>query len=77
MTAVTAFVSFPLFDTCMCSIREGEMGGQKSLRFGFGIALVVGVVLTVTTWAAPPKPESVSAAVAKGAIYRPALWKVY
>jgi hypothetical protein len=54
------------------------MGGQKSLRFVFVIALVVGVVLTVTTWAAPPKPQSVSAAVAKGgAIYRPALWKVY
>jgi hypothetical protein len=47
------------------------MGGQKSLRFVFVIALVVGVVLTVTTWAAPPKPQSVSAAVAKGAIYRP------
>ena len=39
--------------------------------------IVIGVVLTVTTWAAPPKPQSVSAAVAKGAIYRPALWKVY
>ena len=67
-----------LFNTSMSSIREGEMGGQKSLRFVFVIALVVGVVLTVTTWAAPPKPQSVSAAVAKGgAIYRPALWKVY
>jgi hypothetical protein len=28
------------------------MGGQKSLGFVFGIALVVGVVLAVTTWAA-------------------------
>lgn len=53
------------------------MGGQKSLRFVFVIALVVGVVLTVTTWAAPPKSQGVSVAVAKGAIYRPALWKVY
>jgi hypothetical protein len=53
------------------------MGGQKSLRFVFGIALMTGVVLAVTTWAAPPKPQSASAAVAKGAIYRPALWKVY
>ena len=66
-----------LFNSFKARIREGEMGGQKSLRFVFGIALVVGVVLTVTTWAAPPKPQSVSAAVAKGAIYRPALWKVY
>jgi len=66
-----------LFNATMCSIREGEMGGQKSLRFVFGIALVVGVVLTVTTWAAPPKPQNDSVAVAKGAIYRPALWKVY
>ena len=53
------------------------MGGQKSLGFVFGIALVIGVVLTVTTWAVPPKPPNDSVAVAKGAIYRPALWKVY
>jgi hypothetical protein len=53
------------------------MGGQKSLRFVFGIALMTGVVLAVTTWAAPPKPQSDSAAVAKKATYRPALWKVY
>jgi hypothetical protein len=53
------------------------MGGQKSLGFVFGIALVVGVVLAVTTWAAPPKSQGVAVAVAKGAIYRPALWKVY
>jgi len=66
-----------LFNTSMSSIREGEMGGQKSLRFVFGIALMTGVVLAVTTWAAPPKLQSGSAAVAKGAIYRPALWKVY
>jgi hypothetical protein len=53
------------------------MGGQKSLGFVFGIALVVGVVLAVTTWAAPPKSQSDPAAVAKATIYRPALWKVY
>ena len=55
------------------------MGGQqKSLRFVFGITLVmIGLVLTVTTWAAPPKSQGVSVAVAKGPIYRPALWKVY
>ena len=66
-----------LFNTSTTTIREGEMGGQKPLRFVFGIALVIGVVLAVTTWAAPPKPQSDSVAVAKGAIYRPALWKVY
>jgi hypothetical protein len=54
------------------------MCGQKSLRFVFGITFVIiGVVLTVTTWAAPPKSQGVAVAVAKGAIYRPALWKVY
>ena len=31
------------------------MGGQKSLGFVFGIALAIGVVLAVTTWAAFPK----------------------
>jgi hypothetical protein len=62
----------------MSSIREGEMCGQKSPRFVFGITLVmIGLVLTVTTWAAPPKSQGASVAVAKGAIYRPALWKVY
>jgi len=56
----------------MSSMREGEMGGQKSLRFAFGIALVIGVVLTVTTWAAPPTPQSDSAVAAKATIHRPA-----
>jgi hypothetical protein len=53
------------------------MGGQKSLGFVFGIALAIGVVLAVTTWAASPKPQSDAAAAAKATIYRPALWKVY
>jgi hypothetical protein len=54
------------------------MCGQKSPRFVFGITLVmIGLVLTVTTWAAPPKSQGVAVAVAKGAIYRPALWKVH
>jgi hypothetical protein len=55
------------------------MGGQrKSLGFVFGIALVIGVVLAVTTWAASPKPQGdYSVAAAKAAIYRLALWKVY
>jgi hypothetical protein len=53
------------------------MGGQRSLGFVFGIALLMGVVLAVTTWAASPRPQNDSAVVAKAAIYRPALWKVY
>jgi hypothetical protein len=53
------------------------MGGQKSLGFVFGIALAIGVVLAVTTWAASPKPQSDSVAAAKATIYRADLWKVY
>jgi hypothetical protein len=48
------------------------MGGQRSLRFVFGIALAFGVVLAVTTWAASPKFQSDSAAAAKATIHRPA-----
>ena len=66
-----------LFNTSMFSIREGDMGGQRPLGFVFGIALMIGVVLAVTTWAAPPKPQGDSVAAAKAAIYRPPLWKVY
>jgi hypothetical protein len=51
---------------------------QKSLTRIFGIVLATLVVLTITTWAASPKLESGSATpTAKGAIYRPELWKVY
>jgi hypothetical protein len=46
------------------------MGGQRSLRFVFGIALAFG--LAVTTWAASPKFQSDSAAAAKATIHRPA-----
>jgi hypothetical protein len=55
------------------------MGGQRSLGFVFGIALLMGMVLAVTTWAAAPRPQShsVAAKAAKAATYRPALWKVY
>jgi hypothetical protein len=53
------------------------MGGQRSLGFAFGIALLTGVVLAVTTWAASPRPQSDSDVAAKPAIYRPALWNAY
>jgi hypothetical protein len=50
---------------------------QKPITFVFGIVLAMAVVLTITTWAASPKLESDSAAVASGTIYRSDLWKVY
>jgi hypothetical protein len=53
------------------------MGGQKSLGFVFGTALAIGVVLAVTTWAAPPKPQSDSFVAPKTMICRPDLCKVY
>ena len=45
----------------------------------FVAVLVMAVFVAITTWAAVPKSHSDSAAPAwaKGAIYRPALWKVY
>jgi hypothetical protein len=45
--------------------------GRKSLRFVFGIFLMIGTVLTITTWAAPPTPQGYSVATAKTTIYRP------
>src|SRR5947207_175927 len=65
-----------IVDECIFATREGEMGGQTSLGFAFGIAFLVRVVLAVTTWAASPKPQSDLAAAAKAAMYRPALWRV-
>jgi hypothetical protein len=50
---------------------------RKSLTFIFGTVLAMAVVLTITTWAASPKLQNDSAAVASGTIYRPDLWKVY
>jgi hypothetical protein len=50
--------------------------GQKSLSV-FGTFLVVGMVLAITTWAASPKPQSDSVAIAKATNYRPSLWKGY
>ena len=41
--------------------------------------VVIAALVAINSWAAVPKHESNSAApiAAKGAIYRPALWKVY
>jgi len=49
----------------------------RNLGFIFVAALVTAVFVAITTWAAVPKHESAATFVAKGAIYRPALWKVY
>ena len=38
--------------------------------------VVIAALVAINSWAAVPKHESNSAAPAKGAIYRPALWKV-
>jgi hypothetical protein len=45
----------------------------------FAAVLVMALFVAITTWAAVPKSHSDSAALAsaKGAIYRPDLWKVY
>ena len=41
--------------------------------------VVIAAFVAINSWASVPKHESNSAApiAAKGAIYRPALWKVY
>jgi predicted MFS family arabinose efflux permease len=45
----------------------------------FAAVVVMAVFVAITTWAAVPKSHGDSAAPtsAKGANYRPALWKVY
>jgi hypothetical protein len=50
---------------------------RKSLTLIFGIVLAMAAVLTITTWAASPEPKNDSIGPARGAIYRPDLWKVY
>ena len=58
--------------------QEGNMTAKpRNLGFIFVAALVTAVFVAITTWAAVPKHESAATVVAKGAIYRPALWKVY
>jgi hypothetical protein len=47
------------------------------LGFIFAVVVVMAGFLAITTWAAVPKHESAAPIVAKGTIYRPALWKVY
>jgi hypothetical protein len=39
--------------------------------------IVIAAFVAINSWAAVPKHESVGSIAAKGAIYRPDLWKVY
>jgi hypothetical protein len=62
----------------MHQASQGEKTvARKSVTLFFGIVLAMAVVVTITTWAASPKPDSDSAAPARTPIYRPDLWKVY
>jgi hypothetical protein len=50
------------------------------LAFVFGMVLALAVtILAITTWAAPPNPESDSATPIppRGTIYRPERWNLY
>ncbi len=50
------------------------------LAFVFGMVLAIAVaIVAITTWAAPPNPESVSAAPIppRETIYRPERWNLY
>ena len=50
------------------------------LAFVFGMVLAMGVtILSITTWAAPPDPDSESAAPIppRETIYRPEHWNLY
>jgi hypothetical protein len=55
---------------------------RKSDRLAFVFGMVLAVALTIvaiTTWAAPPNPESDSAAPTppRETIYRPERWNLY
>ena len=51
----------------------------RSIFVTFVAVLAMAVFVAITTWAAVPKshPDSAAPGWGKGAIYRPALWKVY
>ena len=52
----------------------------KMLAFVFGMALAMAVtILSIPTWAAPPDPDSESAAPIppRETIYRPEHWNLY
>jgi len=75
--AVTDFFSIPRV-TLLLEAR-GEEDMTPKLALIISTVVVIAAFVAINSWAAVPKHESNSAApiAAKGAIYRPALWKVY
>ena len=77
MTAVTDF--FPILPVGALLEARGEEDMTPKLGWIISTVVVIAAFVAINSWAAVPKHESNSAApiAAKGAIYRPALWKVY
>jgi hypothetical protein len=64
--------------TCRQEEDMAPKPGMLALVFGMVLAMAV-TILSITTWAGPPNPESESAAPSppKETIYRPDNWTVY
>jgi hypothetical protein len=83
VTVVTDSCPFHLYSRHSISIwrQEEDMAPKADrLAFVFGMVLALAVtILAITTWAAPPNPESDSAAPTppRGTIYRPERWNLY
>jgi len=77
VTAVTDF--FPISPVGLSIEARGEEDMTPKLALIISTVVVIAAFVAINSWAAVPKHESNSAApiAAKGAIYRPALWKVY
>jgi hypothetical protein len=83
VTVVTDSCPFHLYSRHSISIwrQEEDMAPKADrLAFVFGMVLALAVtILAITTWAAPPNPESDSATPIppRGTIYRPERWNLY
>jgi hypothetical protein len=83
VTGVTDVSPFHLYIRDSTSIwrQEEDMAPKPDrLVFVFGMVLAMAVtILAITTWAAPPTPESDSAAPIspRQTIYRPERWNLY
>jgi hypothetical protein len=83
VTGVTYLSPFHLYIRHSASIwrQEEDMAPKPDrLAFVFGMVLAMVVtILAITTWAAPPNPESDSAAPIppRETIYRPERWNLY
>jgi hypothetical protein len=75
--AVTDF--FPIPRVTLLLEARGEEDMTPKLALIISTVVVIAAFVAINSWAAVPKHESNSAApiAAQGAIYRPALWKVY